>query len=90
MIQQHKLIVKPVMQFAVACAAMTFVPKYWGGQSLRAEVLNVQQSKAIKGNVVDENNEPVIGATVLVIGGQNTQGTVTDFAQVQHRTAIFW
>ncbi len=67
------------MQFAVACAAMTFVPQYWGGQSLRAEVLNVQQSKAIKGNVVDENNEPVIGATVLVMGGQNTQGTVTDF-----------
>lgn len=67
------------MQFAVACAAMTFVPQYWGGQSLMAEVLNVQQSKAIKGNVVDENNEPVIGATVLVMGGQNTQGTVTDF-----------
>ena len=79
MIKQNKLIVKPVMQFAVACAAMTFVPQYWGGQSLRAEVLNVQQSKAIKGNVVDENNEPVIGATVLVMGGQNTQGTVTDF-----------
>ena len=79
MIKQNKLIVKPVMQFAVACAAMTLVPQYWGGQSLRAEVLNVQQSKAIKGNVVDENNEPVIGATVLVMGGQNTQGTVTDF-----------
>ena len=79
MIKQNKLIVKPVMQFAVAFAAMTFVPQYWGGQSLRAEVLNVQQSKAIKGTVVDENNEPVIGATVLVMGGQNTQGTVTDF-----------
>ena len=78
MIKQNKLIVKPVMQFAVAFAAMTFVPQYWG-QSLRAEVLNVQQSKAIKGTVVDENNEPVIGATVLVMGGQNTQGTVTDF-----------
>lgn len=31
MIKQNKLIVKPVMQFAVACAAMMFVPQYWGG-----------------------------------------------------------
>ena len=77
MIKQNKFIVKPVMQFAVAFAAMTFAP--WGGQNLRAEVLNVQQSTAIKGTVVDENNEPVIGATVLAVDGKNTQGTVTDF-----------
>ena len=79
MIKQNKLIVKPVMQFAVACAAMTFVPQYWGAQSLRAEVLNVQQSKAIKGNIVDENGEPVIGATIMVVGGSTPQGTVSDF-----------
>ena len=77
MIKQNKFIVKPVMQFAVAFAAMTFAP--WVGQNLRAEVLNVQQSTAIKGTVVDENNEPVIGATVLAVDGKNTQGTVTDF-----------
>lgn len=77
MIKQNKFIVKPVMQFAVAFAAMTFAP--WGGQNLRAEVLNVQQSTAIKGTVVDENNEPVIGATVLAVDGKNTQGSVTDF-----------
>ena len=79
MIKQNKLIVKPVMQFAVACAAMTFVPQYWGGQSLRAEVLNVQQSKAIKGSIVDENGEPVIGATIKVVGGTSNQMTVSDF-----------
>ena len=77
MIKQNKFIVKPVMQFAVAFAAVTFAP--WGGQNLRAEVLNVQQSTAIKGTVVDENNEPVIGATVLAVDGKNTQGSVTDF-----------
>ena len=77
MIKQNKFIVKPVMQFAVAFAAMTFAP--WVGQNLRAEVLNVQQSTAIKGTVVDENNEPVIGATVLAVDGKNTQGSVTDF-----------
>ena len=77
MIKQNKFIVKPVVQFAVAFAAMTFSPL--GGGNLRAEVLNLQQSTAIKGSVVDENNEPIIGATILALGGKNTQGTVTDF-----------
>ncbi len=77
MIKQNKFIVKPVVQFAVAFAAMTFSPL--GGGNLRAEVLNLQQSTAIKGSVVDENNEPIIGATVLAVDGKNTQGSVTDF-----------
>ena len=78
MIKQNKLIVKPVVQFTVAFAAMAFAPQYFGGQSLRAEVLNVQQSKVIKGNIVDENGEPVIGATIMVVGGSSPQGTVSD------------
>ena len=78
MIKQNKFIVKPVVQFAVAFAAMTFSPL--GGGNLRAEVLNLQQSTAIKGSVVDENNEPIIGATILALGGKNTQGTVKSFS----------
>lgn len=72
MIKQNKLILKPVVQFAVAFAAMVVAP-VGGGQNLRAEVLNLQQSSAIKGSVVDENNEPVIGATILVLGSKNTK-----------------
>ena len=35
------------------------------------------QNKPVKGTVVDQNNEPIIGATVVVVG--NTQnGTITD------------
>ena len=43
-----------------------------------AEVQNVQQGELIKGTVVDETGEPVIGATILVVGGSSTQGTVAD------------
>ena len=49
-----------------------------GGGQVHAEVLNVQQAKSVKGTVVDETGEPVIGATVLIVGGSATQGTVTD------------
>jgi len=37
------------------------------------------QSQQIKGTVVDEAGEPVIGASVLIQGAAATQGTVTDF-----------
>ena len=39
----------------------------------------VQQQQPVTGTVVDETGEPVIGATVLIEGGNATQGTITDF-----------
>ncbi len=38
-----------------------------------------QQSGVIKGTVIDENGETVIGATVLVKGADTSKGTITDF-----------
>ena len=35
------------------------------------------QNKLVKGTVVDQNNEPIIGATITVVG-QSQGGTVTD------------
>ena len=35
------------------------------------------QNKTVKGTVVDQNKEPIIGATVTIVG-QNQGGTVTD------------
>lgn len=67
---------KSVLPFALVCSALMLNP-YMGGQA-RAEVQNVQQAKAITGTVVDETGEPVIGATVLVVGGKASQGTITD------------
>lgn len=38
----------------------------------------VAQQDGINGTVVDEQGEPVIGASVLVVGGNASQGTITD------------
>lgn len=67
---------KSVLPFALVCSALMLSP-YVGGQA-HAEVQNVQQAKAVKGTVVDETGEPVIGATVLVVGGSASLGTITD------------
>lgn len=67
---------KSVLPFALVCSALMLSP-YVGGQA-HAEVQNVQQAKAVKGTVVDETGERVIGATVLVVGGSASQGTITD------------
>ena len=76
MSKQIKMIKKSVLPFALVCSALVMSP-CMGGQ-IYADVLNVQQTKAVKGTVVDETGEPVIGATVLVVGAGAAQGTVTD------------
>ena len=76
MSKQNELLKKSVLPFALVCSALVLAPNV-GGQ-VHAEVLNVQQAKSVKGTVVDETGEPVIGATVLIVGGSATQGTVTD------------
>ena len=76
MSKQNKMMKKSVLPFALVCSALMLSP-YVGGQ-VHAEVQNVQQAKAVKGTVVDETGEPVIGATVLVVGGSASQGTITD------------
>ena len=76
MSKQNELLKKSVLPFALVCSALVLAPNV-GGQA-HAEVLNVQQAKSVKGTVVDETGEPVIGATVLIVGGSATQGTITD------------
>lgn len=39
--------------------------------------VNAQSQKRIAGMVVDESNQPLVGATVVELGASN--GTVTDF-----------
>ena len=47
--------------------------------SVMAEVQESQQSDVISGTVVDDTGETIIGATVLIVGGDASQGTITDF-----------
>lgn len=44
-----------------------------------AATMTTQQTNTIKGKVIDQNGEPVIGATVLIVGQSTNSGTVTDF-----------
>lgn len=67
----------------LCAAAFSLLPSgysyTWGTNSLLmpdASVESMQQQRPIKGIVVDENGEPVIGATVRLSG--SSTGTITD------------
>ena len=72
---KNKVLKSSVLPLALCLTTMTFSPILVS--KAIAEVQNVQQGELIKGTVVDETGEPVIGATILVVGG-STQGTVAD------------
>ena len=48
-------------------------------QSVKAETNELQQQSVLTGTVVDGHGDPVIGATVTVVGSNASQGTITDF-----------
>ena len=73
---KNKVLKSSVLPLALCLTTMTFSPILVS--KAIAEVQNVQQGELVKGTIVDETGEPIIGATVLVVGGSATQGTVTD------------
>ncbi len=70
------LIKGTVMPFVMMCSAFLITPPLTGLQSAYA---SVQQQGNIKGTVTDSQGEPIIGASVIILGGKTVQGTVTDF-----------
>ena len=64
----------PVVLF---CTTLLLAPQGEANMA-KANTVVAQQVGTIKGTIVDSNGEPVIGASVLVVG-QKGQGTVTDF-----------
>lgn len=73
---KNKVLKSSVLPLALCLTTMTFSPILVS--KAIAEVQNVQQGELVKGTIVDETGEPIIGATVLVVGGRATQGTVAD------------
>lgn len=73
---KNKVQKSSVLPLALCLTTMTFSPILVS--KAIAEVQNVQQGELVKGTIVDETGEPIIGATVLVVGGSATQGTVAD------------
>ena len=72
----------PWVPVATLCAAMTLSPV----ASLQAVAANdasavqsIQQQQTLKGKVIDATGEPVIGASIIVVGAKTTTGTVTNF-----------
>ena len=60
---------------ALFFSAITLVP-FWEGQQAIAAVSVVQQNGGVRGTVVDDKGEPIIGANVVAEG--TTTGTITD------------
>ena len=49
--------------------------------AMPGDIQVTQQQQQIKGTVLDEMGEPIIGATVLIEGGSATQGVITDICR---------
>lgn len=61
------------------CTALMLAPLSEGAGSAKANTTVAQQAGVVKGVVLDSNGDPVIGASVVIVGQNATQGTVTDF-----------
>lgn len=72
----NKILKCSVLPLALCFSTMTFSPLFV--QKAAAEIQKVQQGELVKGTVVDDMGEPVIGASVVVVGGNATLGAITD------------
>ena len=75
---KKRLLKGTVIPVAMLCTALLWTP-FVGVQHALAATEETQQQSSITGTVVDSQGEPVIGASVIIVGGAATQGTVTDF-----------
>ena len=73
----NKKFIKGLFLLITALLVVAFCPL--SVQTANAAPQEVQQSDVIKGQVLDDLGETVIGATVVVVGGNASQGAVTDF-----------
>ena len=63
---------------AALCMPAAFSYANAGGRMDSESVQSVLQTHTVKGTIVDETGEPLIGVSVIV-KGQSTVGTITDF-----------
>lgn len=75
---RKRLLKGAVIPVAMLCNVLLWTPSVGVRQAVAA-VEETQQQSSITGTVVDSQGEPVIGASVIIVGGAATQGTVTDF-----------
>ena len=69
---------RQVLQKVFVAAALALTPPFAVPQAAWADSLQ-QTQQTIRGTVTDEKGEPIIGATITVVGRNASQGTITDF-----------
>ena len=69
---------RQVLQKVFVAAALALTPPFAVSQAAWADSLQ-QTQQTIRGTVTDEKGEPIIGATITVVGRNASQGTITDF-----------
>lgn len=74
---RNKLIKSSTLPVCLLSATLAFgvSPIY---NKVYAAEMATQQTNTIKGKVIDSNGEPVIGATVLIVGHSTNSGTISD------------
>ena len=65
-----------VLSRTLLCSTLTFTP-FAGVENMMADTSQMGQT-SLRGTVVDENGEPIIGANIMVVGGKATLGTISD------------
>ena len=75
-----KKAIRSSLLFLSACAFVHAVPAYatGGGSKLLATSQVAQQANNVTVTVVDQNNEPIIGASVLVVSTKEGGATNDD------------
>ena len=59
-----------VLSRTLLCSTLTFTP-FAGVENMMADTSQMAQTH-VRGTVVDENGEPIIGANIMVVGGIET------------------
>lgn len=74
---RNKLIKSSGLPVALLSATLAFgvSPIY---NKVYAATMTTQQTNTIKGKVIDQSGEPVIGATVLIVGQSANSGAISD------------
>lgn len=75
--KQERQLSKQLFLSAMMASACCLMSPMAVVAAMPGSVQAVQQTGTVKGQVVDSNGEPIIGASVLLKG--TTQGTITDF-----------
>lgn len=76
----NKLFTKSSSLPLLLCTALMMAPLGEASRAL-ANTTVAQQANLVKSSVVDNQGEPVIGASVIIVGQNVTQGTVTDLVR---------